>query len=126
MVVMPVTYEQPGVGARLECAGVGRSIPVARLTLERLRVAVRTVLGDPAYRARAGLRRSSIKAADGLNRAADLIEGAFTGAVGQKIRHPRIRKWRHVQHRGCQGSPDPVGNRSQSIMCAKQDAVRRP
>ena len=77
MLVMPVTYEQPGVGARLECAGVGRSIPVARLTLERLRVAVRTVLGDPAYRERAGRLQSSIESADGLNRAADLIESAF-------------------------------------------------
>jgi UDP:flavonoid glycosyltransferase YjiC (YdhE family) len=57
--------------------GVGRSIPVARLTLGRLRVAVRTVLRDPAYRVRAGLLRSSIEAADGLNRAADLIETAF-------------------------------------------------
>jgi UDP:flavonoid glycosyltransferase YjiC (YdhE family) len=77
MVVLPVTYDQPGVGARVEWAGVGRSIPVARLTLERLLAAVRTVLDDPAYRVRAGLLRSSIEAADGLNRAADLIESAF-------------------------------------------------
>jgi UDP:flavonoid glycosyltransferase YjiC (YdhE family) len=77
MVVLPVTYDQPGVGARVEWAGVGRSIPIARLTLKRLRVAVRTVLDDPAYRMRAGLLRSSIEAADGLNRAADLIESAF-------------------------------------------------
>ena len=77
MVVLPVAYDQPGVGARVEWSGVGRSIPVARLTFERLRVAVRTVLGDPAYRVRAGLLRSSIEAADGLNRAADLIESAF-------------------------------------------------
>jgi zeaxanthin glucosyltransferase len=72
-----VTYDQPGVGTRVECAGVGRSIPVARLTLKRLRVAIRTVLGDPAYRVRAGLLRSSIESADGLNGAADLIESAF-------------------------------------------------
>jgi len=77
MVVLPVTYDQPGVGARVERAGAGRSIPIARLTLERLRVAVRTVLGDPAYRVRAGLLRSSIEATDGLNRAAELIEAAF-------------------------------------------------
>jgi UDP:flavonoid glycosyltransferase YjiC (YdhE family) len=77
MVVLPVTYDQPGVGARVECAGVGRSIPIARLTLNRLRVAVRTVLDDPAYRIRAGQLRSSLEAADGLNGAADLIESAF-------------------------------------------------
>jgi MGT family glycosyltransferase len=76
-VVLPVTYDQPGVGARVEWSGVGRSIPVGRLTVERLRDAVRLVLGDPAYRERARRLRSSIEAADGLNRAADVIEEAF-------------------------------------------------
>jgi MGT family glycosyltransferase len=77
MVVLPVAYDQPGVGARVEWSGVGRSIPVGRLTVERLRDAVRLVLGDPAYRKRARLLRSRIETADGLNRAADLIEKAF-------------------------------------------------
>jgi len=77
MVVLPVTYDPPGVGARVEWSGGGQSIPVGRLTVDRLRDAVRSVLGDPAYRERAGRLQSSIEAADGLNRAADLIEGAF-------------------------------------------------
>jgi UDP:flavonoid glycosyltransferase YjiC (YdhE family) len=77
MVVLPVTYDQPGVGARVEWSGVGKSIPIGRLTVDRLRDAVRLVLRDPAYRERAGRLRSAIEAADGLNRAADLIEGAF-------------------------------------------------
>jgi UDP:flavonoid glycosyltransferase YjiC (YdhE family) len=77
MVVLPVTYDQPGVGARVEWSGVGRSIPVGRLTVDRLRHAVRIVLGNPAYRRRAGRLQSSIEAADGLNRAADVIEAAF-------------------------------------------------
>jgi MGT family glycosyltransferase len=93
MVVLPVAYDQPGVGARVEWSGVGRSIPVGRLTADRLRDAVRTVLGHPAYRARARRLRSSIEADDGLNRAADLIEGAFgTGrrAVPSEVgRHAR-------------------------------------
>src|SRR5262249_8018989 len=83
-----VAYDQPGVGARVEWAGVGRSIPVGRLTVDRLRDAVRTVLGDPAYRERAGRLRASIKADDGLNRAADLIEEAFDtggGAVPSEV-----------------------------------------
>jgi len=85
MVVLPVTYDQPGVGARVEWSGVGRSIPVGRLTVDRLRDAVRLVLGDPAYRERAGRLRSSIEAADGLNRAADLIEGAFAGRTVPEV-----------------------------------------
>src|SRR5262249_42602583 len=77
MVVPPGTYDHPRVGARVAHARVGRGIPIPRLTLDRLRVAIRTVLDDPAYRMRAGQLRSSIEAADGLNRAADLIESAF-------------------------------------------------
>ena len=77
MVVLPVTYDQPGVGVRVERAAAGRSIPVGRLTVERLRDAVREVLGDRAFRRRAGILRSEIQAAEGLNRAADLIGAAF-------------------------------------------------
>jgi MGT family glycosyltransferase len=81
MVVLPVAYDQPGVGVRVEWSGVGRSIPVGRLTVDRLRDAVRIVLGNPAYRQRAGRLQSSIEAADGLNRAADVIEAAFGTAL---------------------------------------------
>jgi MGT family glycosyltransferase len=77
MVVLPVTYDQPGVGARVEWSGVGRSIPVGRLTVDRLRDAVRSVLAGPACRERARWLQRNIQAADGLNRAADLIEEAF-------------------------------------------------
>jgi MGT family glycosyltransferase len=93
MVVLPVAYDQPGVGARVEWSGVGRSIPVSRLTVDRLRDAVRVVLGNPAFRERAGRLQSSIDTADGLNRAADLIEAAFAmewGAVPSEFgRHAR-------------------------------------
>src|SRR5262249_22847913 len=61
MVVLPVTYDQPGVGARVEWSGAGRLIPVGRLTVDRLRDAVGIVLGNPAYRERAGRLRSSIE-----------------------------------------------------------------
>ena len=47
MVVLPVAYDQPGVGARVEWSGVGRSIPVGRLTVDRLRDAVRDRPGQP-------------------------------------------------------------------------------
>jgi MGT family glycosyltransferase len=77
MVVLPVTYDQPGVGTRVAWSGVGRSIPVGRLTAGRLRDAIREVLGDPSYRERAEGLRSRIETADGLNRAADLIGAAF-------------------------------------------------
>jgi zeaxanthin glucosyltransferase len=81
-VVLPVTNDQPGVGARVEWSGVGRSIPVGRLTVGRLRDAVREVLVDPSFRERSEGLRSSIAAADGLNRAADLIGEAFDPGSG--------------------------------------------
>jgi zeaxanthin glucosyltransferase len=94
MVVLPVAYDQPGVGARVEWSGVGRSIPIVRLTVDRLRDAVRLVLGNPAYRERAGRLQSSIVAADGLNRAADLVERAFgmdsTAMPSEVGRHARV------------------------------------
>jgi UDP:flavonoid glycosyltransferase YjiC (YdhE family) len=77
LVVLPVAYDQPGVGVRIERAGAGRTIPVGRLTVDRLRHAVRLVLGDPAYRERAARLQMSIHFADGLNRAAEVIEEAF-------------------------------------------------
>ena len=54
----------------------------------RLREAVRTVLGDPSYRARARRLQSSIEAADGLNRAADLVEGAFDRGAPYRAGRP--------------------------------------
>ncbi|WP_422925655.1 nucleotide disphospho-sugar-binding domain-containing protein [Singulisphaera sp. PoT] len=84
MVVLPVTNDQPGVGTRVEWSGVGRSIPVGRLTAPRLRSAVCEVLGTPAFRERAEGLRTRIEAADGLNRAAAMIETAF----GSRPRQP--------------------------------------
>lgn len=81
IVVLPVTNDQPGVGSRVERSGAGRSIPIGKLTVRALRDAVREVLGDPAYRERAKAIRVSIEAADGLNRAADLIGDAFDRAI---------------------------------------------
>src|SRR5262245_16355999 len=102
MVVLPVTYDQPGVGARVEWAGVGRSIPIGWARVGRLRDAVSSVLRDPAYRARACVLRSNIEAADGLNRAADLIGTAFgdprpaAGAVGVSADRVRLAEMMSV------------------------------
>lgn len=78
--VLPVTNDQPGVGVRVAHAGVGRAIPLARATVPKIRGAVRAILDEPSYRERAGAMRSQIAAADGLNRAADVILDAFRSA----------------------------------------------
>lgn len=86
LVVLPVAYDQPGVGARVELAGVGRSIPIGSLTLGRLGAAVDEILDNPAYRERAVALRSRIAAEGGLNRAAIAIEEAF-----EKAREPQFK-----------------------------------
>jgi UDP:flavonoid glycosyltransferase YjiC (YdhE family) len=77
MVVLPITYDQPGVGARVEWSGVGRSIPVKRLTTRRLRDAVQEVFWNTSYRERAEKLRRTIAASDGLDRAAEVVERTF-------------------------------------------------
>jgi MGT family glycosyltransferase len=92
MVVLPITYDQPGVGSRVEWAGVGRSIPIRRLTVRRLRDAVHELFWIPTYRQRAKTIQSSIEAADGLNRAAELIERAFAAAPQSKLSRTLTRE----------------------------------
>jgi UDP:flavonoid glycosyltransferase YjiC (YdhE family) len=79
VVVLPVAYDQPGVGVRVEWSGVGRSIPLGQLTVARLRDVVRTVLTDPTFHERANQLRPKFHAADGLNRAAGVIESSLFG-----------------------------------------------
>jgi MGT family glycosyltransferase len=76
LVVLPVTNDQPGVGARVEWSGTGKAIPVGRVSVQRLRAAIGEVLEDPRYRARARDLQSRIAAADGLGRAAEIVEQA--------------------------------------------------
>jgi MGT family glycosyltransferase len=85
LVVLPVTNDQPGVGARVTWSGTGKAIPVGRVSVQRLRAAVQEVLQNPRYRARAREMQSRIATGDGLGRAAELVEQAC-GAGGRSYR----------------------------------------
>ncbi|RIV39085.1 glycosyltransferase [Micromonospora radicis] len=77
IVALPVGNDQPGVAARLKYLGVGEFIPVHKVTPARLRAAIDTVGGDPAYRAKAQHYQHRIAELDGVRRAADIAEEAF-------------------------------------------------
>jgi zeaxanthin glucosyltransferase len=77
MVVIPITNDQPGVGARIQWTGTGEVIPVKQLSKEKLRRAVRAVLRDPSYRRAAHRLQACIADTNGLERAADIVEQAF-------------------------------------------------
>ncbi|ODS59370.1 MAG: hypothetical protein ABS36_00050 [Acidobacteria bacterium SCN 69-37] len=74
LVAVPITDDQPGVAARIRRARVGRVVPLRRLTVDRLTAAVDALLSDRRYREAAGRVRAHIAAANGLTRAADIIE----------------------------------------------------
>jgi zeaxanthin glucosyltransferase len=82
MVALPIGYDQPGVAARIEYHGVGKSLQVATLNSKQMLNAIREVLENPGYRARAHYFQRVIKRTRGLDVAADRIEEAFqTGTV---------------------------------------------
>jgi zeaxanthin glucosyltransferase len=86
LVVIPITNDQPGVGARIQWTGTGEVIPVKQLSKEKLRRAVCAVLRDPCYRRAARRLQACIADANGLERAADIVEQALG------IRYPPYRQ----------------------------------
>jgi zeaxanthin glucosyltransferase len=81
IVAVPITYEQPAIAARVECAGAGKSLPLAQLTASRLREVIREVLDHPAYAQQSRRMASVIKGAGGVPKAACIIEDVARGAL---------------------------------------------
>jgi UDP:flavonoid glycosyltransferase YjiC (YdhE family) len=77
MVAMPISFDQPGVAARIAHHGVGEFIEVDDLNAERLSALIRTVLENPNYRDKAQYFQEVIANTHGLDVAADVIERAF-------------------------------------------------
>jgi MGT family glycosyltransferase len=74
LVAIPVTDDQPGVAARIASAGVGRVVPIRRLSVHRLRECIIEVLRTPRYVQAAQRMRTDIEQAGGLMRAAEIVE----------------------------------------------------
>lgn len=85
MVAIPVGVDQPGVAARIEWTGTGRSLLPRKLTVERLRDTIGPVLQQPSYRTAAQRLQNEIQRTNGLERTADLVEQFIT------LRKPRLR-----------------------------------
>ena len=77
MVLIPVTYDNPGVAARGKYHGVAEFVPVTRLSVRRLRKAVETVLSNPSYQESAHKYEDAIRSMDAVSRTADIVEEAF-------------------------------------------------
>jgi zeaxanthin glucosyltransferase len=88
MVGLPIIYDQPAVAARIRHAGLGRTIPLRRLTVAGLRAAMEAVLADDGIRRRAAEVAAACAAAGGPTRAAQLIEDLVPPRTGDQICAP--------------------------------------
>jgi zeaxanthin glucosyltransferase len=73
-VAIPITYDQPGVAARIAHKKTGVVASLDKLNADHLAFLVNEVLTNPTYRQNARKLQKAIAEANGLSRAADLIE----------------------------------------------------
>jgi MGT family glycosyltransferase len=76
-VAIPVTFDQPGVAARIADKQTGLVTSLDKLTPEHLSTLLSEVLSNPTYRANAKKLQRKIIEADGLAVAADVVEQAL-------------------------------------------------
>ena len=81
LVGIPITNDQPGVAARIAFTGTGLVVPIQELSVERLRSAVDQVLTEPSYKEKAEALQKAIREADGLKKAAQIIDRVLRQAV---------------------------------------------
>jgi MGT family glycosyltransferase len=80
-VAIPVTVDQPGVAARIAEKKTGLYVPLKELSESRLSLLLDQVINDCTYRQSARYFQKVIAETDGLSKAADLLERAFTAAL---------------------------------------------
>jgi MGT family glycosyltransferase len=85
LVAIPLGNDQPGVAARLDGRGAGVVVPRRKLNPARLQRAVRLVLDDPGYRARAQEIGRALREIDGPAMAAGIIERSLKLTADSKF-----------------------------------------
>jgi len=87
MVVVPTEWDKPENAQRVVEAGAGVRLSPRRLSPERLRRAVRTVLEEPRFRESARRMSKILASRDGLTEAARLLEELPAGAHVERSVH---------------------------------------
>lgn len=78
MVAIPIANDQPGVAARIAWTRTGEFLPLSRLSVPKLRAAIKRVLTEDSYKQNALKLQQAIQTAGGVSRAADIIEQAIS------------------------------------------------
>ena len=73
----PVTFDQPGVAARIAAKNTGVTVPFAKLTSDTLSMLLGEVLNNSAYRENARHFQDIVRKTNGLSMAADIVERSF-------------------------------------------------
>lgn len=84
VVACPAAGDMAENAARVAWAGAGVSLPRRLVTARGIRLAVRRVLGDPAYGARARELRDWSRLNDGASNAADEVEGLAARTMAER------------------------------------------
>ena len=84
LVAIPITYEQPGTGARILWTGTGEVIPLTDLSVTKLCSTIQQVLKEDSYRDNALRLKQAICQAGGVKRAADIVETAIASGYKQR------------------------------------------
>jgi MGT family glycosyltransferase len=96
-VAIPVTFDQPGVAARIMDKQTGVVTSLDKLTPDHLSSLLNEVLTNPVYRKNAKKLQTAIAEANGLSVAADLIEESLgvNRKVAQEISSDayHVREW---------------------------------
>jgi zeaxanthin glucosyltransferase len=74
---IPVTFDQPGVAARITAKNTGVTMPFTKLTSDHLSRLLGEVLNNPVYRENARKLQDIISQTNGLSMAADIVERSF-------------------------------------------------
>jgi len=74
LVAIPITFEQPGTGARIRSTKVGEVLSLSKLNMSSLRLAIERVLTEKSYTNNARRIQHSIQLSGGVARAANIIE----------------------------------------------------
>jgi len=83
-VAIPVTYDQPGVAARIVHKKTGVATSLAKLTTDNLASLLDDVLTNPIYRQNSRKLQKAIAHANGLAVAADLIEESLLAHADER------------------------------------------
>ena len=81
-VAFPVTFDQPGIGARIAAKKTGVTSEFEKLTPDHLSTLLDEVLNNSVYRENARKLQDAIAKTNGLRKAADIIERAFGASTG--------------------------------------------